>query len=306
MRRRGSHRNQRDVHGIVLLDKPVGDTSNAALQKVKRLFHARKAGHTGSLDPLASGLLPICLGEATKVSAFLLDADKGYRVTARLGVRTETGDADGRVIEERAVAPGMRERIEASLEGFRGEVQQVPPMYSAIKHQGRRLYELARDGVEVERKARTVTVHRLELLRLEGDDFTLEVSCSKGTYVRTLVEDIAAAAGSCAHVVALRRLSAGPYEASGCVTLERLAELAEQGPEALDGVLLPIDSALARWPSVTLTRDSAWYLQNGQPVMVPRAPAEGLIRLYAADGRFLGVGEITSDGRVAPRRLFRT
>ncbi len=295
----------RDVNGVVLLDKPVGDTSNFALQKVKRLFQARKAGHTGSLDPLASGMLPICLGQATKVSAFLLDSDKRYQVRARLGVRTDTADADGTVIEETTVPALKVGAVQAVLQSFLGESQQLPPMYSALKHQGRRLYELAREGVEVERQPRTIHLHALTLLGLEDEVLALEVHCSKGTYVRTLVEDVAQALGTCAHVVALRRIQVGPYADGPLHTLQELEALeADGGLDALDEQLLPVDSAISHWPSVRLAADSAFYLRNGQAVQVPRAPTRGLVRLYGEDARFLGMGRITEDGRVAPKRLF--
>jgi tRNA pseudouridine55 synthase len=300
-RRRGD---ERRVDGILLLDKPSGLTSNAALQKVKRLYRARKAGHTGSLDPLASGLLPICLGEATKVSGFLLDADKHYWVSCRLGVRTRTADAEGEVLETRSVAAVTENRLLEVMENFSGDIEQVPPMYSAVKHQGRRLYALARQGVEVEREPRRITIHAMELL-----DFTLPlveigVHCSKGTYIRTLVEDIGEALGCGAHVADLRRFGVGPYHASGMVTLEALEDcLAGEGEPGLDRLLLPMESGLSQWPDVRLSGDAAFYLRQGQPVLVPHAPTAGLVRLYEGQRRFLGVGEILDDGRVAPRRL---
>jgi tRNA pseudouridine55 synthase len=295
----------RAVDGVLLLDKPVGWTSNAALQSVKRLFQARKAGHTGSLDPLASGLLPVCLGEATKVSAFLLDADKRYRVTACVGVKTTTGDADGEVVaraEGGAPAPDRGLLIDA-LRALTGTIEQVPPMHSALKHGGRRLYELARAGVVVERPPRTVQIHALELVSADRDAFTLDVRCSKGTYVRTLVEDIAERLGTYAHVTALRRLGVGPYGEEGMLGLPELESLAAAGAEALDAVLLPMDTAAGQWPSVNLPSDSAHYLLRGQAVMVPRAPTEGWVRLYTEGARFLGIGRITEDGLVAPKRL---
>ncbi len=296
-------RRRRDISGIVLLDKDPGPTSNEALQVVKRLFQAQKAGHTGSLDPLASGLLPMCLGEATKVSGFLLDANKRYRVCCRLGQRTTTGDAEGEVVETRPVEGLDRARVERVLEGFEGPQEQIPPMYSALKHQGQRLYKLARQGVEVERKPRPVVIHTLDLLSFEGDTLEFDVRCSKGTYVRTLAEDIGAALGCGAHVIALRRLAVGPYDGVEMVDLETLRRLAAEGTERLDTVLLPIESALAEWPDVRLSDDAAYYLRRGQPVLVPHAPTRGWVRLYARDRRFLGVGQILDDGRVAPRRL---
>jgi tRNA pseudouridine55 synthase len=300
---RGARAPKRDVDGVLLLDKPSGWTSNFALQRVKRLYGARKAGHTGSLDPLASGMLPICLGEATKISAFLLDADKRYRVTSRLGIKTDTGDADGRVV---ASSPAPRldsDVLVGVLAEFHGEIVQVPPMHSALKHEGRRLYELARAGVEVERAPRRVRIHSIDLIGIDGADLTLDLHCSKGTYVRTLIEDVAARLGSHGHVTALRRLAVGPYAGEPMVTIAELEDLAEQGTDALDARLLPMDSAAIQWPSVDLGPDCAYYLRNGQAVRVPRAPTDGWVRLYAPGGSFLGMGCITEDGRVAPKRL---
>lgn len=300
------HEPRRDVHGVLLLDKPQGLSSNAALQAAKRLFCARKAGHTGSLDPLATGLLPICFGAATRVSAFLLDADKHYQVTVRLGNSTTTADAEGEVLETVPVPALTPERVEAALAAFRGPIQQVPPMYSALKHQGRRLYELARAGQEVDRPARPVTIHSLTLLALDTENLALDVHCSKGTYIRSLAEDLAQALGTVGHVQSLRRLGAGPYSATGMLTLDELQARAEAGEAALDACLLPVDSAVADWPIVSLSAELAWYLQRGQPVQAPGAPDSptgGWVRIYAADGVFLGLGEIDSAGRVAPRRL---
>lgn len=303
-RARGGRKKGRAIDGVLLLDKPIGLTSNQALQRVKRLFDARKAGHTGSLDPLASGLLPICLGQATKVSRFLLNAGKRYQVVARLGQRTDTGDADGQVIEERPVPALDRGLVKRVLARFEGSQTQVPPMYSAIKHQGQRLYKLARQGIEIERQPREIEIHGLELLSLEADALELEVACSKGTYVRTLVEDIARALGTVAHVIVLRRLGVGPYAEGRMYKLEELEALAEQGMERLDELLLPVDSALDHWPSVELGADSAYYLMQGQAVMAPGAPSSGKVRLYDEGHGFLGIGEVKLDGRVAPTRLF--
>lgn len=303
-RARGGRQKGRVIDGVLLLDKPIGLTSNQALQRVKRLFDARKAGHTGSLDPLASGLLPICLGQATKVSGFLLNAGKRYQVVARLGQRTDTGDADGQVIEERPVPALDRGLVKRVLARFEGSQTQVPPMYSALKHQGQRLYKLARQGIEIERQPREIEIHGLELLSLEADALELEVACSKGTYVRTLVEDIAQALGTVAHVIVLRRLGVGPYAEGRMYKLEELEALAEQGMERLDELLLPVDSALEHWPSVELGADSAYYLMQGQAVMAPGAPSSGKVRLYDEGHGFLGIGEVKLDGRVAPTRLF--
>ena len=298
----------RNISGVLLLDKPSGGSSNHALQRVKRLFGAAKAGHTGSLDPLATGMLPVCLGEATKISAFLLDADKTYRLKCRLGVTTDTGDAEGEVLETHDVSGITQDDIEKVLPAFIGEIEQVPPMYSAIKHNGERLYKLARQGIEVERKARKVTIYDIKLLGYEQDVLELEVSCSKGTYVRTLVEDIASRLGPGdesvgAHITELRRLSVGPYEGN-MLTMEQLETLAEQGFDALDAVLQPVDSGVADWPDVHLGADAAFYVQQGQPVMVPHAPTHGWVRIYD-QSHFLGIGEIQDDGMVAPRRMIR-
>lgn len=298
-RRRSKGRN---VNGVLLLDKPVGMSSNMALQIAKRLFNANKAGHTGSLDPLASGLLPVCFGEATKASGFLLDADKRYRVRCKLGEKTSTGDAEGEVIERRPVEAIDIARLEQVFARFRGEVEQIPPMHSAVKHQGQRLYKLARQGVEVEREPRTIIIHALTLLGVDLPYFDIDVHCSKGTYVRTLAEDIGEALGCGAHVTELRRLGVGPYDGAGMVDLDTLkAESADLA--ALDARLLPIESALAQWPDVRLSPDAAFYLRQGQPVVVPRAPTSGWVRLYAPDERFLGMGQVLDDGRVAPKRL---
>ena len=296
-------RDRRPVDGLVLLDKPVGWTSNAALQAVKRLYRAKKAGHTGSLDPLASGLLPLCLGEATKLSGLLLNADKSYRFTCRLGVITATGDAEGEVLATRPVGPLSREQIEAALRRFTGPIQQIPPMYSAVKRDGQPLYKLARQGIEVERAPREVTVHELRLLRQDAEELECELRCSKGTYVRTLAADLGEALGCGAHVSALRRTAVEPYDAARMVTLDALRERAERGLAALDDWLLPPDSAVANWPAVSVSGDSAFYLRQGQPVLVPRAPSQGWLRLYQEGRQFLGIGEILDDGRVAPRRL---
>ena len=298
------HRNKgRPVDGILLLDKPRGITSNRALQTVKQLFRARKAGHTGNLDPMASGVLPVCLGEATKMSAFLLDADKGYRGTVKIGVRTSSADAEGEVIERCPVPELHEQQIRDVLERFTGEIQQIPPMHSALKHQGQPLYKLARQGIEVERKPRTVAIHELELLGFAEDELEIEVHCSKGTYVRTLAEDIGAALGSCAHLSNLIRTKAGPFELEQAVTLEQLEQEAQRGMDALDRLLLPMENALLDRPAVKLSRETAHYFCKGQPVFVPRVSASGWVRIYEDEGRFLGVGTVLEDGRVAPKRL---
>lgn len=294
----------RPVSGIFLLDKPCHITSNAALQIVKRLFGARKAGHTGSLDPLASGMLPICFGEATKFSQFLLEADKSYRVTAKLGVCTATGDAEGEIIAERPVGDLTQQQIAAVLASFRGEILQVPSMYSALKYQGRPLYELARQGITVERAARPVSIYTLDLISQTADTLTLDITCSKGTYIRTLLEDIGNALGCGAHVIELRRLTTASFMEAQMMPLTEIEILAEKKDfSLLDAHLLPIDAAVAAWPAINISEAGAYYLLRGQPIIAPRAPAKGWVRLILSQNRFLGVGEILSDGRVAPRRL---
>lgn len=297
---------RRQVHGVLVLDKPRGFSSNAALQKVRWLLNAEKAGHTGSLDPLATGVLPLCIGEATKFSQYLLDADKGYSTVAQLGVTTTTGDAEGEVLERRAVAVDEA-AIQAALPAFRGQIEQIPPMYSALKRDGQPLYKLARAGEVVEREPRSVTIARLELLALQEDRATLEVACSKGTYVRTLVEDLGALLGCGAHVAELRRTQAGPFGLAQAISLEELEAVhAEGGSAALDRFLLPVDSGLEHWPLVQLTQHSAYYWLHGQPVRAANAPKFGLMRVQDDQGRFIGIGEIDDEGQVAPRRLIRS
>lgn len=298
--RRSSGRN---IDGIVVLDKPVGISSSKALNEVKALFGARKGGHTGSLDPLASGMLVICFGEATKISAFLLDADKHYRTTFKLGIKTTTGDAEGEVVSRQVVPEIGSDRLEQVLAGFRGEISQVPPMYSALKHKGQPLYKLAREGKEVERQPRNVRIYQLSLLRQAKDEIELDIHCSKGTYIRTLAEDIGDALGCGAYVSQLRRTGLGPYREQEMVSIEQLQQAAAAGREALEQLMQPVESALSRWPDVQLTEDTAYYMRQGQPVIVPHAPTEGWVRLYSGQGSFMGVGEILDDGRVAPRRL---
>ena len=295
---------RRAVNGIVLLDKPAGLTSNQALQRVRRLYRAGKAGHTGSLDPLATGMLPVCLGAATKVCAHLLDARKSYRVTARLGRSTDTGDAHGSVVGENAAVEFPQEAVEDAFAGFIGEYEQVPPMYSALKHKGQRLYKLARQGIEVAREPRTVRIFRLALRRLRAPHLEFDVTCSKGAYVRTLVEDIARALGTLGHVRALRRTSVGPFGEAELVTLPALEQLAREGREALDRRLIPADRALASWPRAVVPAPLRGPFVNGREVPVELDRPLGKVRVYSADEEFLGIGEIASAGRLAPRRVF--
>lgn len=295
---------RRPINGILLLDKPAGITSNGALQRVKRLFQAKKAGHTGSLDPVATGMLPICFGEATKFSQFLLESDKSYEVVARLGERTATGDSEGEVIETRPVVDASAERVQQVMTQFLGEIDQIPPMFSAIKVQGKPLYELARRGIEIERQSRRINIFSLTFISIENNDLKFQVHCSKGTYVRTLVEDIGRELGCGAHVIALRRLSVAPYGYAAMHTLPALEALAESmGAHALLSCLLPIETAVNVYPVVQLSTSASFYLRTGQPVRVNFPLNSTLVRLVSEDERFLGVGEVLPDGRVKPHRL---
>lgn len=304
-RRRG-----RDIHGVLLLDKPQGLSSNDALQKVKRIFNANRAGHTGALDPLATGMLPICLGEATKFSRYLLDSDKRYRVIARLGQRTDTSDADGIVVETRPLNFDSAQ-LDTALETFRGESQQVPSMYSALKHQGRPLYEYARQGIDVPREARPIIVYELLFIRWESEELELEIHCSKGTYIRTIIDDLGEKLGCGAHVTMLRRLEVATYPVSQMVTLEQLQAMEQTAlttepadRAALDELLMPMDSPAAAFPEVNLPETSSAYFKQGMPVQASGAPQNGMVRVTEGDGRkFIGMAEIAEDGRVAPRRL---
>lgn len=300
-------RKGRDIHGVLVVDKPGGITSNACLQRAKRALYAAKAGHTGSLDPLATGVLPLCFGEATKLSRFLLDADKEYNSTFVLGVTTSTGDAEGEVLSQVDASKITRQEIEQLLAGFRGEIEQTPPMYSALKHQGKPLYELARAGIEVERKSRRVTIHSFEVLDFKAGQHAhlkVNVRCSKGTYIRSLAEDIGKQLGCGGHVSELRRTRAGPYSLEQSINLDLLEQLAvEQELEQLKALMLPVDSAIVGMPTVVLPELSGYYLRQGQAVLAAHMPTTGLVRIVEDNGEFLGVGEILDDGRLAPRRL---
>lgn len=291
----------RDVHGIVLLDKPAGLSSSRAVQKVRRLFEARKAGHTGTLDPFATGMLPICLGEASKTAGFMLDGSKTYVAEARLGQATSTGDPEGEVVAEAPVPGADCAAVRAALEKFAGRIRQIPPMYSALKHEGQRMYKLARAGQVVPREAREVTVHSLRLLRWEPPLLEFRVHCSKGTYVRTLAEDVARELGSYAHLVALRRLAVEPFRERDMIALERLAALRDAG--TLDGCLLPPDAGLQGWPGVTLGPADAERFGHGNPVASVAAPP-GPVRVFGPAGVLLGLGEIDAGNRLRARRVF--
>jgi tRNA pseudouridine55 synthase len=299
---------RREVSGIVLLDKPQGITSNRALQNVKRLFRAKKAGHTGSLDPLATGLLPVCLGEATKVSGFLLSANKTYQVECKLGVRTNSADATGDVISERQVGDINTLAITQVLGSFTGEINQIPPMHSAIKINGVPLYKLAHQGREIERKARKVTVFSFNNVYLIDDNMGFEVQCSKGTYVRTLVDDIGEQLGCGSHVTALRRTKVGPFCEDAMISFPQLESLANLGEGDLDSRIIKTEQALCDWPSIRLPSDAAHYISQGQAVYVDKIGQNSesnnrLVRLYSNEDHFMGIGHILDDGRVAPKRL---
>lgn len=294
----------RDVHGVFLLDKPQGVSSNDIMQKVKRLFKANKAGHTGALDPLATGMLPICLGEATKFSQFLLDSDKRYVVTAKLGERTDTSDAEGQVVQSREVNVAEAD-ILAALSAFRGEILQVPTMFSALKHNGRPLYEYARAGITVEREARPITIFELKFIDYQAPFLTLEVHCSKGTYIRTLVDDLGEALGCGAHVTMLRRLAVADYPIGEMMPIEDLALLADSFPNSeLDRLLLPMDTAVASLPQLNLTAEQTKAVGFGQRVKFENTQAlNGLVRLFSENGQFLGIAEITAGNIIRPNRM---
>jgi len=299
-------RKGRDVNGILVIDKPQGVTSNGILQQVKRLYGAAKAGHTGALDPLATGVLPLCFGEATKFSQTMLDSDKAYITTARLGVRTETGDSEGAVVEEKPVPSLTEADVEAVLENFRGDIQQVPSMYSALKHQGKPLYEYAREGIEIERPARPVTIYELKLLAVRDNELDLAVTCTKGTYIRSLVEDIGQELGCGAHVVALRRTLAAGYTLDNVQNIETLEAMRERD-ESLDGLLLPPESALTMFPEHRLSGPALVSILNGQPVRISGQPFEGFVRVYG-NHSFVGLAEAQPEGEdtvLVPRRLVK-
>lgn len=306
-------RKGRAINGVLLLDKPYEMSSNNALQRVKHIYFAQKAGHTGALDPLATGMLPICLGEGTKFSQFLLDTDKTYEVTAKLGVRTTTSDADGDIVSEKEVNVSNDE-LNKALDSFRGTTQQVPSMYSALKHKGQPLYKYAREGIDVPRESRDITVYNLELLRFEGDEVDLSIHVSKGTYIRTIVDDLGELLGCGAHVAHLRRSAVGNYPRDKMITMEALeallekAEAEEIAPSVyLDPLLLPMTSACDGIPAVFVDDMSANFLRHGNPVQAPNVPADGMVQVFIGDnedeGEFIGVGFIDDEGRIAPKRI---
>lgn len=290
---------KRAISGVLLLDKPYGVSSNTALQHARRLFQAEKAGHTGNLDPMATGLLPVCFGEATKFSQTLLDADKAYLASIKFGITTETGDAEGAVLKTLPVS-FSRPQLDQILLSLTGNILQIPPMYSALKHQGKALYTYARAGVEIERQAREVSIYQLDVRNFSGDELDVLVRCSKGTYIRVLAEDMGAALGCGAHLKGLRRTVTGGFELEGAVTLDQLEnmDMAER-----DACLLPTDCLLANLDKVELDADSAFYIQRGQPVWLPKQGMKTQVRLYGPGGVFIGLGESASDGKIAPKRL---
>lgn len=303
MGRRRKPRGRR-FDGVLLLDKPQGITSNAALQTVKRIYNADKAGHTGSLDPLATGMLPILFGEGTKLSRLLLEADKIYTTVAKLGVTTDSGDSDGEVLETKAVPSFSDEQIEAVLATFRGEGEQIPSMFSALKKDGKKLYELAREGIEVEREPRPVNIFELTLTDRGDDWLALKVHCSKGTYVRTLVEDIGQALDCGAHVVELRRTDVAGFDASRMVTMDHLNALRDEREfEAMDQLCGPIESLADHLPRFELTAEEVSWIVQGQSLIIPGAPTTGDLALVDSEGHLVALGAMADDGRVGPTRL---
>jgi len=295
----------RDIDGILLLDKPSGISSNKALQTARFLFKANKAGHTGSLDPLATGMLPVCFGEATKFSAYLINASKTYSAVCQLGSTTTTADAEGELSSECAVQVSVDD-IVTVLKQFTGCIEQIPPMHSAVKHKGQRLYRLARKGLVVERSARNIEIHSLKMVSLEGSALEIDVFCSKGTYIRTLVEDIGKALGCGAYLASLRRTGVEPFWQRSCYSIEQVREFSEQGLDYLDRCLLPVNSALINLPELIVDPAAANSLKQGQVVQVINAPLTGLLSLVLENGQFIGIGEAASNGKISPKRLMNT
>lgn len=290
---------KRNISGILLLDKPLGYSSNQALQKIKWLFQAAKAGHTGTLDPLATGLLPICLGEATKFAQYVTDADKTYVANVKLGIKTTTGDAEGDVISNKPVNV-TQAQLEAVCQQFQGEISQVPPMYSALKHEGKALYEYARAGVNIERAARKVTIKAIIVNTFSDVEAALTVTCSKGTYIRTLAEDIGAVLGCDAHLVGLRRTKTAGYDIIKAVNIEQLEAMTI---EARDALLLPVDSAILSFPKITLDEASAQLFKQGQAVSHAEKKRATELRVYEESGLLIGLGKLLDDGKITPKRL---
>ncbi len=297
-------RKGRDVTGIVVIDKPSGASSNQVLQQVKRLFNAKKAGHTGALDPLATGVLPICLGEATKVSAYLLESDKRYEVTCQLGIETDTGDSEGQIISQSSVPELDAAALTTTLDRFTGPQRQVPPMYSALKFQGQPLYKLARQGIDVDRKARDITIYDIQLLGLNKETFRLSVYCSKGTYIRTLIEDIGRALGCGGHVTALRRTQAAMYKIEQAHTLEVLQHAATTGQAHLDACLISVEEALPDWPAIYVTEMQETALRHGQVISTQAQYKQEQVRLFSPNNTLIGLGRMTPQQKIYPKRIF--
>jgi tRNA pseudouridine55 synthase len=293
---------KRNINGVLLLDKPIDFSSNQALQKVKWLYQAAKAGHTGTLDPLATGLLPICLGEATKFAQYVTDADKTYVATIKLGATTTTGDAEGEVLTS-APVDVTQAQFAAACQQFLGEISQIPPMYSALKHEGKALYEYAREGVDIARQARLITIKAITVNEFAGDTAQITVTCSKGTYIRTLAEDIGAVLGCGAHLIGLRRTATAAYQMAQAVTIQQLEAMTI---EARDALLLPVDSAIESLPKVVLNADCAYFLLQGQAVWQAGKTPQGDLRLYDENNQFLGLGFLQDDGKIAPKRLIKS
>lgn len=293
---------KRNINGVLLLDKPIDFSSNQALQKVKWLYQAAKAGHTGTLDPLATGLLPICLGEATKFAQYVTDADKTYVATIKLGATTTTGDAEGEVLTS-APVDVTQAQFAAVCQQFLGEISQIPPMYSALKHEGKALYEYAREGVDIARQTRLITIKAITVNEFAGDTAQITVTCSKGTYIRTLAEDIGAALGCGAHLIGLRRTATAAYQMAQAVTIQQLEAMTI---EARDAQLLPVDSAIESLPKVVLNADCAYFLLQGQAVWQAGKTPQGDLRLYDENNQFLGLGFLQDDGKIAPKRLIKS
>lgn len=297
----------RDINGILLLNKPLGLSSNAALQRARYLFNAKKAGHTGSLDPQASGVLPLCFGEATKVSGYLLNSDKRYITTVQLGQTTTTGDTEGDILSSIPVTDISDNTLETVLAQFTGKIVQIPPMYSALKHNGTPLYKLARKGIEVKRKQRDITIYDLTLLARTHDTLILDIQCSKGTYIRTLAQDIGEALGFGAYITHLERTHVSPFDCSKTYTLEELQRLTEQDNKALlYSALLPIDRALSEYPKIILNDDDSTRVKHGLKVTRDDIPHSPHIRMYHESGEFIGIGRLSSDNLLAPKRMMRT
>ena len=296
-------KNARELHGILVVDKGEGMSSNQLLQRVKYLYRARKAGHTGTLDPMATGVMVLCFGRATKISEHLLGVDKAYRVRCQLGQTTETGDREGTIIETKPVLAEHRQRIAETLARFTGDIEQIPPMFSALKQKGVPLYKLARQGKQVERAARKLKIHELSLLEQQDDELELYVRCSKGTYIRTLVEDIGAALGCGAHASALRRVEVGDYSIEAAYSLDELEVLAEKGPQYLDTLLTPIESALVHYPAVKLQTGLIELASRGRLVRLDHEPDTPFVRIYDSGRVFHGLGSVQTDGRVKLKNL---